>query len=260
MKQRKLTTLVLALVVAPLLAGCINPGSEYEGNTNERESDDVPRPAHAVGEPRAKVRSYDPNTGITWVFDRNGNREWCAEGVTPPKCLGFDENGKPRNPTQWPGFDPDKYPPITSGSSTRSEYGLDPDEYGNLHLMVSAYAYAPVSPGKLSSGDRLTFFVVCDRHWALPWEQVPELLTAIGEDRIEIYDVPLADSAEPALMVQVNQATLGQTIEVLGRLGVKSLDFETGGTKYSLGLNGPYDDFDTILLYKDGEVSMKFSL
>lgn len=74
-----------------------------------------------------------------------------------------------------------------------------------------------------------------------------------------MFDVSLADYEPNALMAQLSQVKLGQMIEVLDRLCVESLDFEQGGSKYSVRLHGPYYDYDTILLYKDDEVSMKFS-
>lgn len=251
----QMAMLILALVISLTGVGCVGPGGIDQGRTNEvnppddRSSEEPPRvlddPENPLGD------AIECESGNERYRYNVKERKWYR--ISPQPAVPI-----PENPPCWINFNPDTDIPAGVQSVSRSEIGLAPGANGKVQPLVALTSYSQQTKGLYSIDDKVDAYIVAEINWELPFEADPALLAEIGAGKISYSEVLINPSSEGnAMMVKFSGATLGQCIEVLGRMGVERISFSNEGADYRFELDDTYQNYHHILLYKDGSVSMK---
>ena len=97
--------------------------------------------------------------------------------------------------------------------------------------------------------------------WKLPHLADPQLLAEIGPTRLKYFYILIeGETSHRPVIVKFDGIKLGQAIEYLGRMGVETLEYQSGDSMLEIRLDGPYTDYSYALVEKDGELTAKVKL
>ncbi len=201
-----------------------------------------PRPIFRVACDGTGYYEYDCES-CTWYFHPNG-------GGAPQPIQG--------NPPCTPDWVPDCNQAENSGSASRGDLGLVPDENGMVAPQIWFQNILPSASGLVNSETRFDLLIATEATWQLPFDVDNALFDAIGAQNIHAAEIQIVGDGNPApILVVLQRIRLGDAITVLTRMGIYRVHTQVGADTYTAEISG---DLKRIYLWKNDDLLQKLAL